>query len=86
MTRKSTRIDIAQHPSYSPNLAPLDYQLFRSLQSSLNDKKFNNDADIKLHLEQFFTSKEQKFYECDIMILPERWHKVIDNNWQHCIA
>ena len=42
--------------------------------------KFNNDAKVKLHLEQFLTSKEQKFYERGIMMLPEGWQKIIDNN------
>ena len=67
---------------YSPDLAPSDYFLFRSLQNSLNDKNFNNDDDIKSYLIQFFANKNQ-FYECGIMMLPERWQKVIDQNGQH---
>ena len=39
--------DVLPHPPYSPDLAPSDYFLFRSLQNSLNDKNFNNDVDIK---------------------------------------
>ena len=64
--------DVLPHPPYSPDLAPSDYFLFRSLQNSLNDKNFNND-DIKSYLIQFFANKNQKFYERGIMMLPERW-------------
>ena len=75
--------DILPHPPYSPDLAPSDYFLFRSLQNSLIGKNFNNDDDIKSYLIQFFVNKNQKFYERGIMMLPERWQKVIDQNGQH---
>ena len=42
--------DVLPHPPYSPDLAPSDYFLFRSLQNSLNGKNFNNDDDIKSYL------------------------------------
>ena len=35
------------------------------------------------YLIQFFANKNQKFYERGIMMLPERWQKVIDQNGQH---
>ena len=66
-----------------PDLALSDYFLFRFLQNSLNGKNFNNDDDIKSYLIQFFANKNQKFYERGIMMLPERWQKVIDQNGQH---
>ena len=68
--------DVLPHP----DLAPSDYFLFRSLQNSLNGKNFNNDDDIKSYLHQFFANKNPKFYERGIMMLPERWQKVIDQN------
>ena len=75
--------DVLPHPPYSPDFVPSDYFLFRSLQNSLNGKNFNNDDDIKSYLIQFFANKNQKFYECGIIMLPERWQKVIDQNGQH---
>ena len=75
--------DVLPHPSYSSDLAPFDYFLFRSLQNSLNGKNFNNDDDIKSYLIQFYANKNQKFYEHGILMLPERWQKVIDRNGQH---
>ncbi|XP_018353534.1 PREDICTED: histone-lysine N-methyltransferase SETMAR-like [Trachymyrmex septentrionalis] len=64
-------------PPYSPDLVPSDYYLFRSLQNFLDGKTFTSNEEVKNHLDQFFVSKEQKFYEHGIMLLPERWQKVI---------
>ena len=74
--------DVLPYPPYCPDLAPSDYFLFRSLQNSLNGKNFNND-DIKSYLIQFFANKNLKFYERGIMMLPEKWQKIIDQNGQH---
>ncbi|KAG6798618.1 teneurin-m isoform X2 [Apis mellifera caucasica] len=46
--------DVSPHPPYSPDLAPSDYFLFRSLQNFSNGKNFNNDDDIESYLIQFF--------------------------------
>jgi len=75
--------EVMQHPPYSPDLAPSDYHLFRSLQNSLNGKTFTNDDDLKSHLVQFFADKDQKFYERGIMKLQERWQKVIEQNGKY---
>ena len=68
------------HLPYSPDLAPSDYYLFRSLQNSFKGKTFNDDEAVKSHLVQFYADKDQKFYERGIIKLPERWQKVIEQN------
>ena len=68
------------HSPYSPNLAPSNYYLFRSLQKSLSGKTFNDDEAVKSHLVHFFVDIEQKFYERGIMKLQERWQKIIKQN------
>ncbi|GFT11511.1 mariner Mos1 transposase [Trichonephila clavipes] len=67
--------DTMLHTPYSPDLAPSDYYLFRSLQNSLDGKTFISNEEVKNHLAQFFASKDQKFYERGIMLLPKSWQK-----------
>ncbi|GFX61068.1 histone-lysine N-methyltransferase SETMAR [Trichonephila clavipes] len=77
--------DTMPHPPYSTDLAPSDYYLFRSLQNFLDGKTFTSNEEVKNHLDQFFASKDQKFYERGIMLLPDRWQKVLDQNGQYII-
>ena len=51
----------------------------------LNGKTFNDDEALKSHLVQFFSDKDQKFYERGIIELPERWQKVIEQNGKYII-
>lgn len=77
------KFDVLVHPPYSPDLAPSDYHLFRSLQNSLGGKSFPSLEELKSHLDQFFSQKSQDFYERGIMQLPERWRKVIQQNGKY---
>ncbi|GFS77055.1 histone-lysine N-methyltransferase SETMAR [Trichonephila clavipes] len=72
--------DTMPHPPYSPDRALSDYYLFRSLQNFLDGKTFTSNEEVKNHLDQFFASKDQKFYGRGIMLLPERWQKVLGQN------
>jgi histone-lysine N-methyltransferase SETMAR len=68
------------HPPYSPDLAPTDYHLFRSLSNHLREKKFDDENDVKMELVNFFNQKSQDFYERGIPSLPERWRQVVDSS------
>ena len=72
-------------PLYSPDLAPSDYQLFRSLSNDLRDKQFVNEDDQKEYLQKFFDSKPEGFYARGIDDLPRRWREVIDSNGEYII-
>jgi hypothetical protein len=39
--------EILPHPSYSPDLAPSHYHLFRSLSNNMSGVSFNNDAELQ---------------------------------------
>ena len=71
---------VVPHPPYSPDLAPSDYHLFRSLANHLQERKFDNEDALKLALETFFSQKSTAFYERGILSLPERWRQVIDSD------
>ena len=77
--------EVMPHPPYSPDLALSDYYLFRSLQNHFNGKKFVSNKAVKNELIQFFTSKNQTFYESGIVKLTERWQKIINQSSQYII-
>ncbi|KAG5305532.1 SETMR methyltransferase, partial [Acromyrmex insinuator] len=65
MTRQKLRElgwEVLMHPPYSPDLAPSDYHLFRSLQNSLDEKTLADERAAENHLKKFFADKPQKFY------------------------
>lgn len=73
------------HPPYSPDLAPTDYHLFRSLEHTLRDKQYDDQAHLEQDLREFFQSKPPEFYATGIRKLPTRWQEVIDNNGEYII-
>ena len=74
---------VLSHPPYSPDLAPTDYHLFRSLADHLTEKRFENEDHLKSELTNFFSSKPSQFYESGILSLPKRWRQVIDSDGQY---
>ncbi|GFV31715.1 histone-lysine N-methyltransferase SETMAR [Trichonephila clavipes] len=77
--------DTMPHPPYPPDHAPAVYYLFRSLQNFLDGKTLTSNEEVKNYLDQFSASKDQKFYERGIMLLSERWQKVLDQNGEYII-
>ncbi|CAK9823968.1 Histone-lysine N-methyltransferase SETMAR [Anthophora retusa] len=77
--------DVLPQPAYSPDIAPSDYHLFRSLQNFLLGKHFNNEECHKNALTEFFESKSQEFYNRGIKMLPERWAQVVENNGDYIV-
>jgi hypothetical protein len=63
---------IPPHTLYSPDLAPSDYYLFRSLSNNLRGVSFNNDAEVQNWPDDFFTAKPADFFKRGIENLPER--------------
>jgi histone-lysine N-methyltransferase SETMAR len=72
--------EVLSHPAYSPDLAPSDYHLFRSMEHFFREKSFSDLESIKKEVTQFFDHKPASFYEKGIKSLPERWQMVIDSN------
>ena len=71
--------EVLPHPPYSPDIAPSDYYLFRSIAHGLADRQFRSYEDIKKWLDSWITSKDEHFYPNGIRALPERWAKVVAN-------
>lgn len=77
--------EVLPHPPYSPDIAPSDYHLFRSLQHSLRDKKFDTLEDVKTYLDEFLASKTKNFWNHGIMSLKKRWEEVIARGGEYVI-
>ena len=77
--------EVIPHPPCSPDLAPSDYYLCRSLQNHLHGKAFDSNEAVENELIQLFASKNQTFYESGIMKLTKRWQNVIEQNGQYII-
>lgn len=77
--------EILPHPAYSPDLAPTDFHLFRSLSNAMRGISFDDDAHLKNWLEEFFSSKTSDFFKRGIQKLPCRWEEVISSGGQYII-
>lgn len=77
--------EVLSHPPYSPDLAPTDYYLFRSLSNDLRDRVFEDRDEAKTYIDDFFNSKPAEFYRKGIHSLVDRWRWVVDNDGQYYI-
>lgn len=75
--------EVLPHPPYSPDLAPSDYHLFRSMTHGLADCHFTSYANIKNWVDSWIAEKDESFFRRGIRLLPERWEKVVANDGQY---
>lgn len=75
--------DVLPHPPYSPDIAPSDYHLFRSMQNHMPSTPFHSSEEVKNWVDSFLASKNEKFFQRGIRMLPERWEKIIASDGQY---
>ena len=68
------------HPAYSPDLAPSDYYLFRSMAHFLLGRDFHNLEEVKTGVKEFFDSKDENWYCRGIEELSERWLQTVQHD------
>ena len=73
-------VEILPHPAYSPDCAPSDYGLFRSMEHFLRGHRFETFDEVEQACREFFASKPKEWYFEQIRKLADRWQKVIDND------
>lgn len=76
---KKPKPKIMRDPAYSPDIAPFDYHLSRSMQHALSGTHFRNQQEVVNWVDQWIASKDQTFFQRGIATLPERWSKVVQS-------
>ncbi|GBP87731.1 Mariner Mos1 transposase [Eumeta japonica] len=75
--------EVLPHPPYSPDIAPSDYHLIRSIAHALSEQRFTSYEDTKNWVDSWIASKDKEFFRLGIRTLPERWKKVVANDGQY---
>ena len=76
---------VLPHAPYSPDLAPSDYHLFRSMEHSLRKIQFTNIQHVREWVSDFFDSKSVEFYNTGIRNLRERCKSIIATRGEYYI-
>jgi len=69
--------EVLSHAAYSSDLALSDFHLFRSMAHGLAKQQFKTYEEVKIWLDSWFSSKEEKFFWDGIHNLPKRWEKCV---------
>ncbi|KAG5318890.1 MOS1T transposase, partial [Pseudoatta argentina] len=71
--------EVLPHPPYSPDIAPSDFHLFRSMAHGLADRRFHSYEEAQKWIDSWIASKDMSFFRRGIHVLPERWSKVVES-------
>ncbi|KAG5327665.1 MOS1T transposase, partial [Pseudoatta argentina] len=75
--------EVLPHPLYSPDIAPSDFHLFRSMAHGLADRRFHFYEEAQKWIDSWIASKDMLFFRRGIHVLPERWEKVVSSDGQY---
>ncbi|UYV73896.1 hypothetical protein LAZ67_11001326 [Cordylochernes scorpioides] len=82
-TLEALQWDVLPHPLYSPDIAPSDYHMFRSMTNGLAEQHFTSYEEAKNWVNVWIASKDEEFFRHGIRMLPERWEKVVAKDGQY---
>ena len=58
-------------PAYSADIAPSDHHLFRRMQNSLADVRFENVEEVRKWVDEWIAGENRQFFRQGIRKLPE---------------
>jgi len=67
--------ELHSQPPYSPDLAPSDYNVFRSLKDSLRGQSFGCDEEVIHMINDWFELQDKQFFVNGVNSLAHRWEK-----------
>ena len=65
------------NPSYSPDLASSDFQLFGTLKESLRRQHLSSDKEMKTAVRKWLKTQPVEFYDEGICAVVKRWETAI---------
>ena len=71
-------VEVLPHPAYSPDVAPSDYGLCRSMQHFMKGRRFESFEEVEEACQEFIDSKPRNWYLDQIQQLAVRWQRVVD--------
>ena len=80
---KTLNREVLLYPPHSPDIAPSDYHLFRSMAHGLADQRSRSYEKAKNWIDSWIASKDDQFYKRGIHILPKRWEKIVASDGQY---
>ncbi|XP_014791252.1 histone-lysine N-methyltransferase SETMAR-like [Octopus bimaculoides] len=77
-------IELMSHPTCSPDIAPSNYYLFRSMTPCLQSRR--NKEEVGALIKKFLTSQDKNWYQYGIKILADWWLQVVqcDGLYSEC--
>ncbi|UYV78412.1 SETMAR [Cordylochernes scorpioides] len=66
-TLKPLQWDVLPHPPYSPDIAPSDYHMFRSMTHGLAEQHFTSYEEAKNWVDVWIASKDEEFFQHGIL-------------------
>ncbi|KAG5321058.1 MOS1T transposase, partial [Pseudoatta argentina] len=81
--QETLKWEVLTHPLYSPDIAPSDFHLFRSMAHGLADRRFHSYEEAQKWIDSWIASKDMSFFRRGIHVLPERWSKVVESDGKY---
>ncbi|KAG5326329.1 MOS1T transposase, partial [Pseudoatta argentina] len=74
--------EVLPHPLYSPDIAPSDFHLFRSMAHGLADRRFHSYEEAQKWIDSWIASKDSRFSDAGFMYCQKdgrKWSLVMGN-------